>query len=452
MVSLILVRLLTPDDYGTVALVTVLVGILDVFSTRGFNQAIIQKKEVDDLDYSTIFVANMGIESALYIVIFVTAPLIAKFYNNIELIPLIRFISIRILITGFNAIQQAYVQRNMLYRKFFLSTLLGTIVSAFVGIGMALKGYGVWALAFQTVVNTFIDTFVLFLTINWRPRLRFSFVRLKEMMHFGINMFIMAIFESVYNELRSLVIGKWYTSSDLAFYNKGKNIPELLINNIQIAANNVFFSALSREKNYEDVKKKMREYMSIMFYILAPMMLGIATVSKNLIQVLYTSKWMETRPYMILYCMIYLSWILQMPILQAINSRGRVDITLKLTILHRIIGIGILILWIRKGPVYIAVGALVADYVITIVDILIAKKIFRYTLIEMGEDIGNTLFCIILSMGCVYMAGSMIDNIWLSIILQVMVGVITYILFSFLFKNKLFLILKQILMQKLKRK
>lgn len=451
-VSLILVRLLTPEDYGTVALVTVLVGILDVFSTRGFNQAIIQKKEVDDLDYSTIFVANMGIESALYIVIFAVAPFIAKFYNNIELIALIRFISIRILVTGFNAIQQAYVQRNMLYRKFFLSTLLGTLVSAFVGIWMALKGYGVWALAFQTVVNTFIDTFVLFLTIDWRPHLKFSFARLKEMLHFGINMFVMAVFESIYNELRSLVIGKWYTSSDLAFYNKGKNIPELLINNIQIAANNVFFAALSREKNYEDVKKKMREYMGVMFYILAPMLLGIVTISNNLIQVLYTSKWMETRPYMILYCIIYLSWILQMPILQAINSRGRVDITLKLTILHRIIGIGILILWISKGPVYIAVGALIADYMITVVDILIAKKMFCYTIAEMGEDIGNTLFCVCISMGCVHVTGSMIDNIWLSTILQVIVGIIAYILFSLLFKNKLFIVLEKALLQKIKRK
>ena len=344
------------------------------------------------------------------------------------------------------------MQRNMLYRKFFLSTLLGTIVSAFVGIGMAIKGYGAWALAFQTVVNTFIDTFVLFLTINWRPSFRFSFARLKEMMHFGINMFVMAVFESIYNELRSLVIGKWYTASDLAFYNKGKNIPELLINNIQIAANNVFFSALSREKSYEDVKKKMRSYMSMMFYILAPMMLGIATISKNLIQILYTNKWIETRPYMILYCMIYLSWALQMPILQAINSRGRVDITLKLTIFHRIIGIGILVLWISKGPVYIAVGALIADYVITIVNILIANRIFCYTLGEMAEDIGNTLLSAILSMGCVYMVGRRIDNAWASITIQIAVGVVAYILISFLLRNKSFMELRKILVQKLKRK
>ena len=180
-VSMVLARILGPKEFGVVALINVIVGFLDVFSTRGFNQALIQKDNIDDLDYSTIFIFNMCINSILYLIVFAASPIIANFYDDNNLVWMIRVLSIRILITGFNAIQQAYVQRNMLFKKFFYSTLGGTLFSAFIGVVMAVNGMGAWSLVCQSLSNTVIDTFVLFLTIDWKPHLMFSIKRLKKL-------------------------------------------------------------------------------------------------------------------------------------------------------------------------------------------------------------------------------------------------------------------------------
>ena len=207
-VSIVLARLLEPSVYGTVALVTVFTTILQVFIDSGLGTALIQKKNADDLDYSSVFYFNFVVCIILYLGMFIAAPYIAKFYGNMSLIPVIRVISLTLIISGVKNIQQAYVSSNMLFKRFFFSTIGGTIVSAFIGIFMAYIGMGVWALVAQQLSNAMIDTMILWITVKWRPKAVFSWERLKSLLAYGWKLLVAVLLDTVYNNLRNLVIGK----------------------------------------------------------------------------------------------------------------------------------------------------------------------------------------------------------------------------------------------------
>ena len=248
-VSIVLARLLMPEDYGTIALVTVFTTIMQVFVDSGLGTALIQKKDADDLDFSSVFYFNFVVCIILYSAMFFTASFIAAFYKMPELTPVVRVISLTIVISGVKGVQQSYVSRNMLFKRFFFATLGGTIFSAFLGIAMAYAGFGVWAIVAQQLSNTAIDTLILWITVKWRPKLMFSWKRLKSLLGFGWKMLCSALLETVYNNLRSLLIGKVYSSADLAYYNEGNKFPNLIVTNINTSIDSVLLPAMSKEQD-----------------------------------------------------------------------------------------------------------------------------------------------------------------------------------------------------------
>ena len=256
-VSIVLARLLEPSVYGTVALVTVFTTILQVFIDSGLGTALIQKKNADDLDYSSVFYFNFVVCIILYLGMFIAAPYIAKFYGNISLIPVIRVISLTLIISGVKNIQQAYVSSNMLFKRFFFSTIGGTIVSAFIGIFMAYIGMGVWALVAQQLSNAMIDTMILWITVKWRPKAVFSWERLKSLLAYGWKLLVAVLLDTVYNNLRNLVIGKMYSSADLAFYNQGDKFPKIIVTNINTSIDSVLLPTLSSEQDNSNKDKHL---------------------------------------------------------------------------------------------------------------------------------------------------------------------------------------------------
>lgn len=435
-VSIVLARLVLPEEYGTVALIMALITIVDAITTRGFPQALVQKREVDHLDYSTVFITNMGIALILYGVLYISSPVISQFYNIDGLTLYIRVLSIRVIFSGFNSVQQAYVQREMIFRKFFWSTLIGTVLSGVVGIVMAYADMGIWALIAQSLLNTIVDTLVLFFTIDLRVRLEYSLARLKKMFNFGITTLGKSLLESLYNELRSLVLGKYYSSSSLAFHNRGEQIPKLIVSNIQISAGSVMFSALSREDTDKEVVQKMRSYLGIMFFIIAPILVGLASTAEAIIAILFGTEWNGAVVYMVIYCFVYMNWIVQIPYLQALNARGMSDVTLILSVLHRIVGVTMLVLLVIKGPVYIAVSALIADIFATIICIVAVAKKLNYKVQMLFEDLGKTCLAIAVMGIVVCSLGNFVENEYIRLFVQIFTGVVVYILFNFAIKNK----------------
>lgn len=202
-VSVVLARILTPEDYGQIALILVFTTVMQVFVDSGLGTALIQKKDADDLDFSSVFYFNFGVCLVLYAVMFIASPYIASFYQAPNLVNVIRVTSLTIVISGVKGIQQSYVSRHMLFKRFFFATLGGTIFSAFLGIALAYAGCGIWAIVAQQLSNTAIDTLILWLTVKWRPTRAFSWKRLTHLLAFGWKMLASSLLDTLYNNVHN---------------------------------------------------------------------------------------------------------------------------------------------------------------------------------------------------------------------------------------------------------
>lgn len=281
-VSVVLARLLMPEDYGSVAMIMVFITIANVFVSSGFGNALVQKKNADDLDFSSVFFVNILVSLVLYAVIFIAAPWVAAFYGMPVLSPALRVLGVRLVFAAVNSVQQAYVSRNMMFRKFFWSTLFGTAVSGIVGIAMAYHGYGVWALVAQYLTNTCTDTLVLWFTVRWRPIPKYSWRRTKSLLAFGWKLLVSSLLDTGYTQLMSLFIGKKYTSADLACYNQGDKYPSVIVTNINASISSVLFPVMSQcQDDPARVKQMTRRAIQVSSYIMWPLMVGLGWLESH---------------------------------------------------------------------------------------------------------------------------------------------------------------------------
>ena len=344
LVSVVLARLLDPSVYGTVALVTVFTAILQVFVDSGMGNALIQKKDANDLDFSSVFYFNLSMCLLLYICMFFAAPLIASFYNMPDLTPVVRVLSLTLIISGVKNIQQAYVSRNLLFKKFFFATLGGTIGAAVIGIWMAWRGYGVWALVAQHLFNATLDTIILWATVKWRPKRAFSLERLKGLFSYGWKLLVSALLDTGYNNLRSLIIGKLYTSADLAFFNRGKQFPNLIVTNINTSIDSVLLPTMSKEQDNRDrVRDMTRRAIKTSTFIMMPLMMGLAVCAVPLIRIVLTDKWLPAAFFLRIFCFTYAFYPIHTANLNAIKAMGRSDLFLKLEVIKKVVSIAALV-------------------------------------------------------------------------------------------------------------
>ena len=222
LVTIFLARILTPDHYGVVSVVTIFITICDTLVVGGFSDTLIQKADADELDFSTLFWFVLGLSGGMYVLLFLGAPFVEMFFDTPLVCAALRVMGIRVLINGVRSIQSAYISKHMKYRYFFFATLFGTVLSAIVGIAMAYLNFGVWALVAQYLTNSIVDTVIIWFTCGWRPKKMFSLKRLKVLYSFGWKMQASSLLATLYSELESFSIGKKYTSTDLAFFDKGK--------------------------------------------------------------------------------------------------------------------------------------------------------------------------------------------------------------------------------------
>lgn len=430
-VSIILARLLDPNVYGTVALVTVFTTIMQVFVDSGMGNALIQKKDADDLDFSSVFWFNLIICFILYLIMFIAAPFIAVFYKMPELTSVVRVLSLILIISGVKNVQQAYVSRTMQFKKFFFSTIGGTIGAAVVGIIMAYMGFGVWALVAQMLFNTTVDTIILWITVKWRPKMMFSLQRLKELFSFGWKLLVSSLLDTVYNDLRQLIIGKLYSSDDLAFYNQGKKFPHLIVTNINTSIDSVLLPTMSKAQDDKSTVRSMtRRAIKTSTYIMMPIMIGLAVCAEPLVSLILTDKWLPCVLFLRIFCITYAFYPIHTANLNAIKAIGRSDLFLKLEITKKIIGLIAILttMWISVEAM--AYSLLVTTLLNQIINSWPNKKLLGYGYSEQIKDmlpqIGLSLI-----MGAVIYLVQFVDlsNI-LTLCIQVPLGIIIYITLS----------------------
>lgn len=438
-VSIILARILSPTDYGTLALIAVFTNILSVFVQSGMGVALIQKKDADDLDYSTLFYFNVVMCVSLYLIMFITAPFIAKFYKIPELTIYTRVVSLTLIVSGVRGIQSAYVSKNMLFKKFFFSTIVGTILSAVVGISMAYKGFGVWALIAQELTNVTVDTIILWITVKWRPKWMFSFNRLKGLFSYGWKMLVAGLLDTGYLQLRNLIIGKVYSSSDLAYYSKALSFPQLLVTNVNSSIDSVLLPSMSSvQDSRETVKGMTSRALKTSTFIMGPLLMGLAACGKSVISILLTDKWLPSYPFMVVFCISYLFLPINTANLNAIKALGRSDIFLKLEIIKKTIGIIIIIATFKISVMAIALGSIVSTVINQVINSWPNKKLMNYQYREQFKDVLPSLILSTIMFFGVYCVNFLNLNSWITLIIQVPLGVLIYIGSAAFFKFEAF--------------
>ncbi|MBQ3374130.1 MAG: lipopolysaccharide biosynthesis protein [Oscillospiraceae bacterium] len=434
-VNLILARILAPELYGTVAIVLVFTEILQVFVESGFGTALIQKKDADDLDFSSVFFFNLAVSIVLYAMLFAAAPLIAKLYRKSELLEIVRIVGLILIIAGVRNVQQAYVSRNMLFKRFFFATLGGTVIAAIVGIGMAVKGFGVWAYVAQYLLNNLVGTLILWFTVKWRPKLQFSLERLKGLFSYGWKLLVSSVLNIVSDKLRPLLIGYRFSASDLSFYNEGILFPNLIVDNVNSSIDSVLLPALSQQQDSaENVKTMTRRAIQISSYIMWPLMIGLFVCAKPLVSLLLGEQWLPCIPFLRIFSLYYALFPIHTANLNAIKAMGRSDIFLKLEILKRILDFAFVLVTLFIGVRAMAIGLLIEGVLCLFINAFPNRKLCGYAFSEQVRDIFPA-FLLSAVMGAVVFALTFLGfGDLLTLILQVLAGAAIYIASSAVLK------------------
>lgn len=439
-VTIVLARIVTPKEYGVISIATVFITFMDTFATSGFGNALIQKKDADDIDYSSVLYFNILFSFLLYAVIFIISPLIASFYNMSNLCPILRTMGVRIPVAAINSVQQAYVSQNFIFKKFFFATLGGTLISGFFGIYLACHNYGAWSLVAQYLTNVIINTLILWFTVKWRPIKKFSLSRLTKLLSFGWKILATDLLINVYANIQDLIIGKRFSSSDLAYSNRGRQFPSLIATNVNTSINKVLFPVLAHEQENRDyLKMVVRKSIRVGSYTLSPLLVGLAAVASPLINLLLTSKWASCVPYLRIMCIVFLLQPMQTSSIQAFKALGKSGLYLKLEIVKKIFGIFVLLLSVFcfSSVMEIFVGALFAEVFSSILNMPFNKKLLHYSYGEQIYDILPTLT----QCGVMYLLITqiekymVIDSMLLILIIEILLGIGCYLLLSILFNR-----------------
>lgn len=434
-VSIVLARLLEPELYGTIALVTVITSILNVFVDSGMANALIQKKDSDDLDFSSVFYFNVGFCLVLYAGLFVAAPLISRLYGMPDLVPIVRVLGLTIVVSGVKNVQQAYVSKTMQFRRFFFSTLGGTLFSAAVGIAMAYMGFGIWALVMQQLLNAAVNTAILWLTVGWRPKRMFSFDRLKGLISYGWKLLASALLDTVYLKLYQLVVGLKYTAADLAFFNKGDQLCVLVVENINASIDSVLLPVLSSEQDNKDsVREMTRRAIKTSSYIMMPIMAGMAVCAEPLIRLLLTEKWLPCVPYMQVFCICYALYPLHTANLNAIKAMGRSDIFLKQEIIKKVLITAVILATMGISAFAIALGEIVSGLASLLINAWPNRKLMGYMYRMQLRDIMPAALASLAMAAVVWPVTLLGLNDFVTLIIQVPLGVMVYVAISAVFK------------------
>lgn len=453
--QIVLARLLDPAHYGMLSLMIIFTTLANVFIQNGFNTSLIQNKDVTDEDYSSVFWVSGGIAGALYAVIFFCAPLIARFYGMPDLVLPLRVLALILFPGALNSIQLAKVSREMDFKKVFYSNVGAIIVSGVVGIVIALMGGGLWALVAQSISNVVVACLVMGVTVKWRLRFVCNWQRIKVLFAFGWKLLTSSLLETLYQDVRSLVIGVKYNSDTLGHYNRGKQFPQFFIHAINGTVQSVMLPAMSAEQDDRaQIKALVRRSISISAYVLFPLMAGLAGVATPLVRLLLTEKWLPCVPFLQIYCFTLAFYPVHSCNLQAINAMGRSDLFLRLEIIKKSYGLAALAIAVFcfDSPIAIALTGAITAIISCFVNASPNKQLIGYSYFEQMRDLLPAVGLSVAMLVCVLAVGKLPLPPIAVLPLQVVVGAAVYLLLSFITRPLAFRLVWAMLQDSLKRR
>lgn len=432
--SIILARLLTPNDYGNVALVNVFITIAEVFVVSGFGTSLIQKKDADETDFSTIFYISEIMSIIIYGVIFFIAPFVASYYNSKEMTLILRVFALRLPLSAFNGIQEAYISKHLMFRKVFISTTVSAILSGVIGVIMAYRGFGVWALIIQYISNTIIISITLAMQVKWHPQLKFSWQAGKPLINYGWKILATGLLGTFFNQLRSLILGKVYTPADLAYYNRGLRFPELISSNVNNTISGVLFPVLSNYgSDLNKIKQGLRRAIRMSTFVLMPLLFGMMATAKQIILLLLTSKWIAAVPFMQILCMSCVFDTVSSENIQALKAIGKSDVLLYLELLKKPLYLILLLLGMKINVMAVAWTMVLYNVFAVLINMSPNRKFLKYSFKEQIQDIFPAFFASLCMCIVVFIIGRITLPLFITFGIQVLCGGVFYITLAIIF-------------------
>lgn len=427
-INIVLARLLVPEDYGILAVMVIFTNLANQLVLNGFNTSLIQNKDVTDEDYSSVLNISWIFSVLLYAILYFCAPWIAGFYNIPALVLPLRVLALLLFPSVLQSVQTAKLRRDMDFKQLFQLTILASLIGGGVGVGMAYAGLGVWALVGQQLAGSICTCIVLWVKLKWRPQLVINWTRVGVLFSYGWKLLAASLLNTLYADLTGLVIGKKYTPTMLAYYDKGQMLPSKLLVNINDSIQNVMLPALSKvQDDRARCKEMMRRSVQVSCFIIFPMMAGLAAVTEPVVIILLTEKWLPCVPFMQLACLNHAFYPVHTANLQAMKAMGRSDMFLKLEIIKKAIGLAALII-----PVvfFDSVLSIVWCSTLTIPLTLLINMIPNQKIVGYSpkEQLGDILPSMVLAVGMFFVVQAIgnAGNIWIKLIVKVLFGVIFY--------------------------
>lgn len=429
-IQIILARLLTPDHYGALAIMMIAINVANVIIQNGFNTALIQNKDVNDEDFSSVFWLVLLMSCITYVGLYIFAPHLSELYKMPFLEKPFRVICLMLIPGSLNSVQLSIIRKSMDFKKEFTSNLLSIVLSGIFGIVCAFYGLGLWALVVQSLLNTVIACFTMWVVVGWRPSLVFNSKRVFILFSYGYKLVLAGLLETLYCNLTAFVIGAKYSASSLGFYARGNQFPNAMMAALNSAVQSVMLPALSKlQDDKEQAKQLMRKAMILSSFCIFPLMALLAGIAKPMVQLVLTDKWIPCVPYIQIFCFTYAFWPVHTSNLQAINAMGRSDIFLRLEICKKIIGWSALAyaVFYFDDPISIAATSIFMTIISCFINCYPNKYLLDYSYSEQMKDILPYFGIALLVFSLIISIEDIFDNNILTIMTQLTVAIVIYL-------------------------
>ena len=434
--NLVLARLLMPEDFGAIAMLAIFLAVSNIFIQGGLGAALIQKKNPDHIDYSTVFYWNLVVAVLFYLILYVTAPFIADYYALPLVKPLLRVQSLVLIIQSFSIVQYTQLQKQMNFKALAIRNMAAALAGTLIAIPLALRGFGPWSLVASAILASFVNVLLLWKMSTWRPTWEFSLESLKSLFSFGGLMLLSSLAETLYTNLQGLIIGKRFSASDLGYFSQAKKLEEIPVTGLSSIVNDVTFPAFaSLQDDSERLLAGVRKSTKALTFLNFPMMILLMIVAQPLICLLYGSKWEFSAPYFQILCISGLIYAVNTLNTNVIKSLGKGKIYFVIQIVKRLIGIALILLGMRFGIFGLLWAVASVSYISFIINALVNKKLINYGVFRQLGDFGPVLLLALVVGALTYALGLILPcHIYLNMLIQIVIYLSLYILISKLLK------------------
>lgn len=447
-ITIILARLLAPEDFGVIGLLVIFTELSKVILDSGFSQALIRKKDADQVDFTSVFYFNIVVGIIVYVLLYMLSPLISDFYNYPELTAISRVVFLSVFINSFGIVQNAKIIREVNFKVLAKRTIIANVIAGLLAVYLAYIGFGVWALVIQMVLASFLHVALLWSFSKWLPSFSFSVKPIKTLFAFSSNLLVSGLLDVIASNIQTLLIGKIYTKADLGFYTQAKQLSGIPSSTITSIVRNVTYPTLSAiQENKEQLKQAYRKVIKISIIAVTPLMLGLMSVGDSLIPLILGDKWMPSVDYFMLLCITGAIFPLYSINQNIFLVRGNSKLYLKISVVKRVITLLAIIITIKFSVFTLVVGQVLATILNTIITMIYSGREINYKFIEQVKDIGAIILISIIMAISVFVFGRKVNiesSLWM-LIIQCALGLVVFFTTAFVFKLDVLNDLKEII-------